>query len=169
MVFDLQHRWETGEYTDKFIVQWANRDGILGSKIIVSGDKHQVEKVIEVPKNTPGFRVEAVSGDGLFIDHLDVYSGESILKHFKFDEENNRGFCLSKNSDDFGRRCHGGQSYKCIDFCSDGSWKNSQDCTEQTTQCSTLNKETGGVSVVAKPHFEQFVSVSCDDYAHVLS
>ena len=142
MIFDLEHRWISGERTDRFNVYWADGGGVLGKTIIVNGNRGEVKRdVNDVQINTPGFRVEATSSDAFFIDKLKVESGGVTLKKFDFEESNNDGFCLSTYSGDkFKGRCRGNKAFKCIDFCSDGSTKLGINCADKAIQC-TLNED----------------------------
>jgi len=149
MIFDLEHWRLIGEQTDRFIVQWADSSGILGPDIYVEGNSGNVKRSISyaVQMDTPGFRIEAMSRDSFFIDQLRVESEGFLLKDFMYEEERNDGFCLSTDpGDQYHGRCIGDISYKCIDFCSDGSWRPALTCANKI-ECNGINVPVGAVSI----------------------
>ena len=145
-MFDLNHRYLSGEYTKSFLVQFADTNGRLGYRHEVGGRRAHVKKVFSgVSDSTDGFRISATSNDALFIDSIEVEAQGGVLNSLAFEQDNHDGYCLGEDARRFkyGGKCWGAKIFRCIDFCANGdvSAVVDGDCMGSSIRCTTFKYE----------------------------
>ena len=146
MIFDLNHRAFTGEFTERFTVQWADDEGRLGPPNEVSDvESRTVRSFNGVSTHTPGFRVRAVVRNALFIDQMDVWADGKVLNGLELERNNFDGFCFSTNTQGrfFFGRCFEDQTYECLDFCAGGQVQVVPNCDSLQTECVSYPYRNG--------------------------
>jgi len=149
MSMDLSHwRLISEDAKHGLHVEWADVNGAFGQRYNLGGkDEFSVEHEFccgQVPVNSIGFRVSAVSADAAFLDDISVAGPISV----SYGEDAGGGWCISLNPDDSFLLvdCHGdtGDAVACVDFCLDGTWQICDDAIELVSKC--YNALIGGVS-----------------------
>ena len=121
----------------RHLLSITHRNGAFGQRQRIGEDTYTgLKEYSTIPEETPGIRLSAVTNDGAFVDQVQVFTTETtkkslrsswgaddraIFRDMKFGENNDKGWCVSTESNDtFGDRCEGGQAYLCVDFCVGG-------------------------------------------------
>mmetsp|Transcript_9784 Transcript_9784/g.17660 ORF Transcript_9784/g.17660 Transcript_9784/m.17660 type:complete len:548 (-) Transcript_9784:307-1950(-) len=124
---DLDHRWKFRETAPQGIFfEWAaavNSRGVLGRRWIVAEGTTSARKTFsQVPTDVVGFRLTARTINAAFLDQVHVKEGRRVFENLSFGDNNNRGFCFSRNPSRDWSDCEGNISRTCIDFCTNGRW-----------------------------------------------
>lgn len=151
MVMDFNHsRLSAGDAQHGLHVAWADANGALGQRYNLGGkDEFSVEHHFcceQVPVNTIGFRVSAVSDSAAFLDQISVSDAEidgGTFEKLEFGENEKGGWCFSLDpSDSFLLvDCYGesGEALACVDFCVDGTWQGCDDALESVSKCTGID------------------------------